>query len=458
MDEADHDPEKTNEDNRSSSHLSQNGDGSMPMYPTVPDSEDGEINYDDFSPQEEEISLSFQDPYVAEHPQMPVEQHPGTSGAIHPPDLPPWYEDEYYDDREWERVPPRFNSALRFAIFASVIIVIGFFTYNFVRGWLDDQLDPPGEPGAELVIEIPQGATTDDIARILAENDVVANSTVFRYYLRYKDASDFQAGEYTFQVNSAVWDARESLESGPVEVVEERFFVTIPEGLTLDEMKEVLLQQLPDFDANELELAVTSSQTPAALGEDWLGYIREGIYFPETYDVTEAALGDELSILNRMVAQFDVVANGIGLSELSAGLGLNPYQVLIVASLIEEEAKIETDRGKIARVIYNRLDLGMPLGIDATIVYALEGDRELSQSDLEVDSPYNTRIYAGLPPSPIAGPGKQSLEAALNPESGDWLYYVRTDEFGPGSHTFATTNQEFQRAVLVCIERDLGCG
>ena len=138
--------------------------------------------------------------------------------------------------------------------------------------------------------------------------------------------------------------------------------------------------------------------------------------------------------------------------------GLNPYQILIVASLIEEEAKTEGDRGKIARVIYNRLDLGMPLGIDATIVYALEGDRQLSQSDLEVDSPYNTRIYSGLPPSPIAAPGKLSLEAALNPEVGDWLYYVRTDEFGPGSHTFATTNQEFQQAVQICIERDLGCG
>ena len=101
----------------------------------------------------------------------------------------------------------------------------------------------------------------------------------------------------------------------------------------------------------------------------------------------------------------------------------------------------------------------MNLGIDATIVYALEGDRELSQSDLEVDSPYNTRIYAGLlPPSPIAAPGKAIFGRSAKPESGDWLYYVRTDEFGPGSHTFATTNQEFQQAKLICIERDLGCG
>ena len=458
MGDFDKDSELTGGNDSPMESISEPSDESQSMYPSIPDGEQSEIEYSDIGFREVEAPTSFQDPYAAEYPASPIEVEPTSSSAVRPRDLPPWYEDEYYDDREWERLPPRLNTAIRFAIFASVIIIIGFLTYNFVRGWVDEQLDPPGEPGVELVIDIPQGATTDDIARILAENDVVANSTVFRYYLRFKNASDFQAGEYAFQINSAVWDARESLERGPIEVVEERFFVTIPEGLTLQEMKDVLLQQVTSFDPNELELAFNSSQTPAVLGDEWLGLIREGIYFPETYDIAEDLLEDEQSFLNRMVAQFDVVANEVALAELSLALGLNPYQVLIVASLIEEEAKVEGDRGKIARVIYNRLDLGMPLGIDATIVYALEGDRQLSQSDLEVDSLYNTRIYAGLPPSPIAAPGKLSLEAALNPEVGDWLYYVRTDEFGPGSHTFAVTNQEFQQAVLICIERDLGCG
>jgi len=458
MDESDKDPELTDGNDTPEKSIPEHSDEPVSMYPLIPDGEESEIEYGDIGFREEEAPNTFQDPYAAEYPLSPIEVQPTSSPSVHPRDLPPWYEDEYYDDREWERIPPRLNTAIRFAIFASVIIIIGFITYNFVRGWVDDQLDPPGGLGAELVIEIPQGATTDDIARILAENDVVANSTVFRYYLRYKNASDFQAGEYAFQMNSAVWDARESLERGPIEIVEERFFVTIPEGLTLQEMKNILLQQVSSFDPSELELAINSSQTPAVLGEEWLGLIREGIYFPETYDVAEDSLEDEQSFLNRMVAQFDVVANEVKLADLSIALGLNPYQILIVASLIEEEAKTEGDRGKIARVIYNRLDLGMPLGIDATIVYALEGDRQLSQSDLEVDSPYNTRIYAGLPPSPIAAPGKLSLQAALNPELGDWLYYVRTDEFGPGSHTFATTNQEFQQAVQICIERDLGCG
>ena len=111
-------------------------------------------------------------------------------------------------------------------------------TYSFVKGWVDNQLNPPGEPGIEVTIEIPQGATSDDIARILADNDVVANATVFRYYLRFKSTSDFQAGIYTFQVNSSVWDVKDNLLAGPLEIPDDRFFVTIPEGLTLIEMQE----------------------------------------------------------------------------------------------------------------------------------------------------------------------------------------------------------------------------
>ena len=431
---------------------------SISMYPSLPDGEGEHFDYGAFESPEKDIHVSFLDPYAAEYSPTSDGESPLQSETFYPSDLPPWYEDEYYDDREWERLPRRFNAPIRFAIFSAVLIVAVLLSYNFVRGWLDDQLDPPGLPGSELVIEIPQGATTDDIARILAENEIVENSTVFRYYLRFKDSSDFRAGVYTFRINSAVWDARESLETGPIEIIEERFFVTIPEGLTLKEMQTSLIAQLPSFDVEELYDAIFSSQTPASFGDDWLGYIREGIFFPETYDVADNAMQDEQSLLNRMVVQFDLVARETGLANPPPELDVSPYEILIIASLIEEEAQLDVDRGKISRVIYNRLELGIPLGIDATIVFALEGDRELSQSDLEVDSVYNTRIYTGLPPSPISAPGKSSIEAALNPTIGDWLYYVRTDAFGLGSHTFATTNQEFQEAVQVCVERDLGCG
>ena len=231
----------------------------------------------------------------------------------YPEDLPPWYEDEYYDDRDWERLPRRTSTALRFGIFVAFVAILSLVTYNFVRGWIDNQLDPPGEPGMELVIEIPQGATTDDIARILAENDVVANGTVFRYYLRFKNVPDFQAGIYTFQTNSAVWDVRNNLEAGPTEIVEDRFYVTIPEGLTLGEMKISLLSQLPSFDSAELDLAIAQSRDPESLGTEWQKYFKEGIFFPETYDVDESLMSNEQGLLNRMVSQFDLIAAETGL-------------------------------------------------------------------------------------------------------------------------------------------------
>ena len=377
--------------------------------------------------------------------------------GIYPQDLPPWYEDEYYDDRDWERLPRRTSTALRFGVFIGVLLILSLTTYSFVKGWIDDQLDPPGEPGIAVNIEIPQGASADDIARILADNDVVANATVFRYYLRFKNASDFQAGIYTLQVNSSAWDVKENLLAGPMEIPDDRFFVTIPEGLTLIEMQETLLDQLPDFNPEELKQAINNSDTPSSLGIS-LSFIKEGIFFPDTYDVDESSLGNEESLLQRMSSQFDIVAEETGLINPPSNLGVSPYEVLIIASLIEEEAALEEERAKIARVIYNRLERSIPLGIDATIVYALGGDRELTLSDLAVDSPYNTRLVLGLPPTPISAPGRASIEAALQPAQGDWLYYVRTDESGVGSHTFAVTQEDFNAAVLICVERELGCG
>ena len=380
-----------------------------------------------------------------------------SSKDIYPQDLPPWYEDEYYDDRDWERLPRRTSRAIRFGIFLGVLLGLSLVTYSFIKGWIDDQLDPPGEPGIAITVEIPQGASADDIARILADNDVVTNATVFRYYLRFKSASDFQAGIYTFQIKSSAWDVKEILLAGPMEIPDDRFFVTIPEGLTLVEMQETLLSQLPDFNPDELKQAIENSETPSSLGIT-LSFIKEGIFFPDTYDVDEASLANEESLLQRMTSQFDIVATETGLANPPSGLGVNPYEVLIVASLIEEEAALDEERAKIARVIYNRLDRSIPLGIDATIVYALGGDRELTLSDLAVDSPYNTRLVSGLPPTPISAPGRASIEAALQPAQGDWLYYVRTDESGVGSHTFTVTQEDFNEAVLICIERDLGCG
>ncbi|HZJ03096.1 MAG TPA: endolytic transglycosylase MltG, partial [Thermoleophilia bacterium] len=131
--------------------------------------------------------------------------------------------------------------------------------------------------------------------------------------------------------------------------------------------------------------------------------------------------------------------------ENASELGVSPYQVVIIASLIEKEARIPEERAKVSAVIYNRLEEGMTLGIDATVRYAVKKwTGPLTRSDLAVDSPYNTRVETGLPPGPIASPGLAALEAALQPEEVDYLYYVLQDE--AGHHFFTASYDEFLQA------------
>ena len=140
------------------------------------------------------------------------------------------------------------------------------------------------------------------------------------------------------------------------------------------------------------------------------------------------------------------MATEVGYTQAEALTGLTPYEAIIVASLIEEEAKVPEDRAKISRVIHNRIEQGMKLEIDASVIYALgRHTTELTFADLNFDSPYNTRLNPGLPPTPIAAPGRAALEAAINPAEGDWLFYVLADE--DGSHFFTDDFDEFQQQV-----------
>ena len=164
------------------------------------------------------------------------------------------------------------------------------------------------------------------------------------------------------------------------------------------------------------------------------GRSTEGFLFPDTYEFVRKGL-DADAIIHRMLEQFDTEATDLDLTAGAKALGLTPYQVVIVASMIEREAQVEQDRATIAGVIYNRLDAGQTLGIDATLLYDdPTPDGKLSTADLAAASPYNTRINAGLPPTPIASPGRASLEAALHPEQTDYFYYVLCPPDGSGVH------------------------
>ncbi len=320
--------------------------------------------------------------------------------------------------------------------------------------WVSRQIDPPGEPGEVVQIEIPEGSTSDDIGTLLADEGIITSSFVWEWYIRVNGGGPFQAGLYDLRLDSSMGEVVDVLEGGP-KPPEERS-VTVPEGLTATET----VARLADpekglgLDAAVLQQLLTSGEVRSRyLPEGQTN--PEGTLFPETYRVGEDF--DERSVLTTMIGQLDATLAELGVESAQERFNLTPYEVLIVASLIEEETKVDAERPQVARVIYNRLRTGTPLGIDATSRYEaeLEG-RDRSDIDFTSDSPYNTRRVAGLPPTPIANPGRASIEAALNPAEGDWLYYVLADE--QGNHFFTASYDEFLAAKERCADAGLGCG
>jgi UPF0755 protein len=321
--------------------------------------------------------------------------------------------------------------------------------------WVKGQIDP-GDPGDEVSFVVPNGSTTSDIATMLAEKEIITNATVFEWYLKVnREDSQFQAGEYLgMRVNSAMGDVVDILKAGPAPPKDITFLVR--EGLWESETRQLILDTFAGITPEALDAALAGthpSLQPAGSAD------LEGFLFPATYEVPEAQTSDAQALVSQMVAAFDSVSNQAGLPDATVKLQgvagsrqITPYQALIVASLVEAEAKVPEDRAKIARVIYNRMAQGMTLGIDATVLYAI-GERtdSLTNSQLQTDSPYNTRLKAGLPPTPINSPGQASIEAALNPAEGDWLYYVLTDT--EGHHYFTDSYSDFQRAVKDAQDR-----
>ena len=376
---------------------------------------------------------------------------------------------EIIDRRDWVRMPRRTGSVFRFLVVGFVVFLGVFAVYGRVTTWWDDQYDPPGEPGDSVEFTIPSGATANDVTQQLFADGVIANPTLFRYWVSDNQEGDFLAGDYTcLQENMSFEEALDCLQGvGPVPP---KFFsITIPEGLRLEEIIDVLNAENPSFAKADLEknldaalVSVGLSGTPDGPipgSPDPTGSGKEGLLFPATYQIDEKKESDTLDILRRMAdtmeLKFTEAVDDEGRAPIIEQLELTDYEVLTIASLIEEEYLIDEDLGRISRVIYNRLENGrFSLGIDATSCYAAQKPcADLNVEDLESESPWNTRNLQnyGLPPTPIAAPGEKAIRAALNPEPGEWLFYVRTEE--DGGHTFATTDAEFQAAKNICIER-----
>jgi UPF0755 protein len=354
-----------------------------------------------------------------------------------------------WNDEEVIRVRGVWYRIARAAIALLVVVAMIWFAYGRARSWFDAQLDPPGEPGIAVDLVVPAGATTADIARQLEDENIIPNSTFFRYYARVKNQGNFQAGEYVMAENSSVQEAIAVLNAGPKPHETVRF--TVPEGLWVPEILATIDAQLDGVTYAQLDEALQSGRIPARYRPEgntsW-----EGLLYPETYEVNTDDTADE--VLLKMTDEFAKVTGSEGFGAAETLSGYSAYDVLIVASLVEAEAQRPEERPLVAAVIYNRLREGWILGIDATCVYA-KGQRgvPLTTEDLETPGPYNCRLNAGLPPTPINSPGAASLEAALRPADVPYMYYVLTGE--DGSHTFATTEEEFVAAKAICQEKGL---
>lgn len=375
---------------------------------------------------------------------------------------------EVIDRRDWVRMPRRTGPVFRFVVVALAVGFVVTTVFNRVTSWYDDQLDPPGPPTGSVEFAIPAGATANDVTQRLYSEGAIANPTLFRYWLGSNFDGEFQAGEYSCVQEGMSFDEAILCLDGEGPLPPEFFTVTVPEGLRLTETLVQLARENPSYEIADLErdlrsplldIALTGvPERPLAESPDPTGSGREGLLFPATYQINERNSSNELDILAQMAqtmeSKFNAAKAELGEDEVITELGLTEYEVLIVASLIEEEAITQTDRPLISRVIYNRLLRDEALGIDASTCYALAKlCSDLTGEDLDSPSPWNTRNPAnrGLPPTPIASPGEAAIRAALSPEPGEWFFYVRTEE--DGGHTFTTNLSDHNAAVQICRER-----
>lgn len=293
-------------------------------------------------------------------------------------------------------------------------------------------------PGEQVTVTIPAGATAAQIAATLEEAGVVGSANGFVERVVADGVGEgFQPGTYRLRTDEEYDRIIFQLTSGPS--ANGTGTLTIPEGFAIWDIKEAVREV--GITPRQYQRALDAAQPPAGFleaGETAASL--EGFLFPATYEVGTPANADQL--VGEQLGAFADNWAGVDLT-YARSRNLTPYDVLKIASLIEREAQAQDDRAKIASVIYNRLRIGMTLGIDASVQYANGSWDELSGSDLTIDSPYNLRVEQGLPPTPICNPGVASMEAAANPAQTDYLYYYAIKDDPEGRHWFTDNYDDF---------------
>ncbi|HEY0098084.1 MAG TPA: endolytic transglycosylase MltG [Pyrinomonadaceae bacterium] len=297
-------------------------------------------------------------------------------------------------------------------------------------------------------IEIPRGSTPDQTIARLQSSGVIGRSWPLRFYIRFRGLGPrLKAGEYRFPSPISPLGVLRKLEEGQQRLA--RF--TVIEGWTRWDIASAMAR-LPELKlANADEALALMDDTSEIRDLDAQATNLEGYLYPDTYSFPPETSAREM--IAAMVRRFrQVWRDQVGATEAITSKR-TPREIVTVASLVETEAKLKDERPLVASVIYNRLKIGMPLGIDSTVIYASKlagkwrNDGKVYQSDLDRDSPYNTRKVRGLPPGPIASSGARSLEAALRPAESDYLYYVREPSRDDGAHNFYNNEADFYRGV-----------
>jgi UPF0755 protein len=318
------------------------------------------------------------------------------------------------------------------------LVLVGALLAWFLIAFFQPPPFDPGKGSGEAIVTVPEGASASQVADLLSENDVVSNGTLFEWRLKLVGKTDqILPGRYVLAHNMSYADAIDRLTSAGGKVN-----VTIPEG----EDRTQIAATIKDLGLSGDYLAATKSfkgfdpgkygaQNPKTL---------EGFLFPATYELDPGASVDQL--VSEQLQAFRQNIAGVNMS-YAKSKNLTVYDVLTIASMIDKEVMVPSERPLVAAVIYNRLHRGMPLGIDATTRFEFHNyTGEITQSQLQSPSPYNTRIHAGLPPTPIGNPGLAAIQAAAHPAKVNYLFYVVNGD-GSGHHCFTASEQEFNQLV-----------
>ena len=347
-------------------------------------------------------------------------------------------------------------------VLAAVVLAATGLALLGVSGWF-----VPGPRGERVVVSIPDRTPASQIAAILQREGLIGSERLFKLAVRASGkASSLKSGQYEFVRGDSMISIIERLSSGQVMTIK----VTVPEGLTLRQVAKLMGDRGV---AAEDDMLVVASDPPEQLRADF-PFIREGVslegyLFPDTYEFASGV--GAMKVIRTMLRRFENTAQVAldqappdSASRAEAGPptlddelpnGLTQRETLILASIVEREARVESERPIIARVFLNRLERSMPLQSCATVQYILPVSKEhLLHKDLEIESPYNTYLVSGLPPGPICSPGLASIRAVLDPEPSDYLYFVASND---GTHVFSRTYKDHLQAKAR-IEREARLG